>query len=361
VPFSRGKKILLGCVVLVAAVILGIILTSVLFVAWLKSPGDLLEGSRLVDADTGLYLDVTLHEDDPAARDLVRALVRTQRQLPADLDLENAPPWVGWIFPAIDRAAQQEVTDEEIDKVLPLAAVVTTQRSAGDEPLLVVNCPPTGQALRFVDWTLSLAARWGDEVEKRRHRETNIYHLGSDVPAWIAIVENNALLSPEPETVGAGIDRLSRPPDARGASPLLTMISSVPEDASLRLAAAPGQTAVLLGMVERFAPALAEGLRSRLRDADATTGWARLESSDRLVGFITVAGAEGAGDGLLGGSSPDTRFVLSLHDGLVRVVLEPGTTDAAGQQILRFQVEGLEELVGWLGRAGRTGGIVIRP
>jgi len=361
VPFSRGKKILVGCLVLVAAVIGSIVLTSVLFVAWLRSPGDLLEGSRLVDADTGFYLDVTLHEDDPAARDLVRALMRSQRQLPADLDLDDAPPWVGWILPALDRAAREEVKDEEIDKVLPLAAVVTTQRSAGGEPLLVVNCPPTGQALRFVDWALAMAARWGDEVEKRRHREKNIYHLGSDVPAWIAVVENNALIAPEADTVGAGIDRLSRPPDARGASPLLAMLSSVPEDASMRLAAAPGQTEVLLGLVERFAPALAHGLRSRLRDTDATTGWAHLESSDRLVGFITVAGAEGTGNGLLGGSSPDTRFVLSLHDGLVRVVLEPGTTDAAGQQVLRFQVEGLEELVGWIGRTGRTSGIVIRP
>jgi len=361
VPFSRGKKILVGCLVLVAAVVLGVVLTLVLFGVWVSSPGELLESSRLVDADTGLYLDVTLHEDDPAARDLVRALVRSQRQLPADLDLEDAPPWVGLIFPAIDRAAQEEVTDEEIDKVLPITALLTSQRSAGGEPLLAVNCPPTGQAFRILGWSLFWVSRMSDEVEKRSHRETNIYHLGSDGPAWLAVVDNNVLLSPEPEAVAAGIDRLSRPPEARGTSPLLAMLSSVPEDSSIRLAATPGQTAVLLGLVERFAPALADGLRSRLRDADATTGWAHLESSDRLVGFITVAGAEGAGDGLLGGGSPDTRFVLSLHDGLVRVVLEPRTTDAAGQQVLRFQVEGLEELVAWAGRVGRTGGIVIGP
>jgi hypothetical protein len=360
-PFSRGKKILVGCLVLVAAVVLGIVLTLVLFGVWVSSPGDSLEGSRLVDADTGLYLDATLDNDDPAARDLVRALVRSQRQLPSDLDLEGAPPWVSMIFPVIDQAAQQEVTDEEIDDVLPVTAMLTTQRSAGGEPLLAVNCPPTGQAFRILGWSLYWLSRFTDEIEMRRHRETNIYHLGSDTPAWIAVVENNALLSPEPEAVGAGIDRLSRPPEAREDSPLLAMLSSVPEDASIRLAAAPGQTAVLLGLMERVAPAIADRLRSRLRDTDAITGWAHLESSDRLVGYITVAGAEGTGDGLLRGSAPDTRFVLSLHDGRVRVVLEPGTTDATGQQVLRFHVEGLEELVGWLGKVGRTGGIVISP
>jgi hypothetical protein len=357
VALSRGKKLLLGCGVLAGAVILGTLLTVILFVVWLRSPGEPLEGSRLVDPETGFYLEATLRADDPAARDLVRALVSSQRRLPDDIDLDGAPPWLSFVLPAIDEVSRQEVTDEEIDQVLPLSAILTTQRDTVAEPLLAVNCPPTGQAFRFIDWTLALASRWGAGVERRRHRERNIFSLGPEVPAWIAVVENNALISPSPAAVGGGIDRLSRRPEDRAAPPLLELLAGVPADTCIRLAAEPGQTEILLGLLERVAPGLADGLRPRLRGSATTTGWAYLESSDRLVGYIALAGA----DDLAGSAAPDTRFVLRLHDGLVRVVLEPEATDAAGQQILRFQVEGLEELVSWLGRAGRTGGIVIRP
>ena len=70
---TRGKKILTGCLVAIAIMVLAVILTVVFFVSWIKTPGPDLEGRRLLHERTDLYAEFRLRRDDQAVRDLLRA------------------------------------------------------------------------------------------------------------------------------------------------------------------------------------------------------------------------------------------------------------------------------------------------
>src|SRR6266850_7897519 len=101
-PLARGQKFLFGCLALFGAVVVLVLVAGALFVHWIKTPGVPLEGSRLLDPGTAVYLEVRLRSEDPGARDFVRAFLNASRhpQVPSDA---NVPGPVNWIIDGLPR------------------------------------------------------------------------------------------------------------------------------------------------------------------------------------------------------------------------------------------------------------------
>ncbi len=339
-PLTRGKKILLGCLVALASLIIGMVVAVVLAITWLRAPGPDLDTHRLLDEGTGFYLELRLRRDDPGSRDLFRSFVESQRQ-PVDINLDQAPPWAAWLFPRLQSLAQQDVTDEEIDKALPAAVLITAQQGeAGGPapPLFVGHLPMTGKGLRVADWLLGWAMEREGRQIVRRHGEETYFRLPDELPFWVSIVGTDLLLALEEEAVVSGIDRLARPSGGIETAPLVPLLAGVPGEAVLRLAALPGQGAAVLDLLEPLVPEWTPALEAVLAGAGEVRAWGFLESADVLAGEVLVEG--GAAPPPAGEAGQET--LLTLEHGPVRLQL---VQPPAGASRWSYRLEGLEPLV----------------
>jgi hypothetical protein len=78
---SRGKSVLFSCLAGCGILALVMISSCVGFVWWLNRPGELLEPSRLRDADTTGYVEWTLRLEDPGTEALVEDIFAAIRQI----------------------------------------------------------------------------------------------------------------------------------------------------------------------------------------------------------------------------------------------------------------------------------------
>src|SRR5260221_13382842 len=96
-PLARGQKFLFGCLAAFGVAVLFVLVGGAFFVHWIKTPGVPLEGSRLLDPGTAVYLEGRLRPEDPGAREVVRAFLNASRhpQIPSDA---NVPGPVNWFL-----------------------------------------------------------------------------------------------------------------------------------------------------------------------------------------------------------------------------------------------------------------------
>ncbi len=360
---TRGKKILTGCLVAIAIMVLAVILTVVFFVSWLKTPSPDLEGRRLLHESTDLYAELRLRRDDQAVRDLLRVFLEGHNRN-AFSEIENsAPPAMGKFLPLFKQLSGGDVGGEDLDKALPLAIILTSSRSEPGmaPPLFAINFPASGHTLTLVDWILARTIS-GDskDLQVQWHGDEAIYVTDTDPPVWGTIVDTDVLLSTSEEAVLSGIKRLRRPPVAIAGTPLQALLDEAPQDAALTLAAQDGGAGTLLALASEHFPALADILDQRMSQGARVSGWARLESQDRLTGSLLVMDPAAASDRLPEAEELST-YTLELLDGTVRVTLADKGMDSASRHEWAFTLEGTQALALWAAERSMAASINISP
>ena len=360
---TRGKKILVGCLVAIAIMVLAVILAVVFFVSWIKTPGPELEGRRLVHERTAFYAELRLRRDDQGVRDLLRAFVEGRnRHALTELE-ENIPPVMEKFLPLFQQLSGGQVEEKDLDKILPLALIVTSAKSAAGmpPPLFAINFPASGHTLTLMDWFFARAiTEDSEDLLVRRHGDEALYRTNLEPPVWFTIVDTDVLLSTGEEAVLSGIELLRRPPDAITSTPLQSLLDEAPADAALTLAAQEGGAGTLLALMAEHLPALADMLRQQVNPEARISAWAGLESQDRLAGKLLVAASSTAQ-----AQVPETKelstYTLELLDGSVRLTLADKGMDSAARHEWEFTLEGLEALALWAAVRTSDTSITMRP
>ena len=336
---TRSRKILIGCLVALGAVVLLAIAGCTLFVRWLQTPGEPLATNRLIDEQTRIYVELRLDETNPGARGLVRVLLEAHQDLQARPG--TLPPVLAWL----QNTPQRDIPDEEIDDLLPLSAILTGQsREALPDggTSFTVNLPSAANSFRLLDRFLAFSARRSTDMEYLLYRDEAYYRLAQDDgDTWMSIVDANLVFALREPPMRSAIDRLTRPPDTlvSRSPPLAPLLSGFPPDSVLRVAVLE-QTAGLLELIEPALPELAVLLEQIIGESRALTGWLRVERADVLVGeFQAEMGETGVLSSrpiLLG----DT-IRLALDEQRIHLTLEPIPAGRIGWEAWRLRAEGL--------------------
>ncbi|MFQ5720421.1 MAG: hypothetical protein ACE5IK_12815 [Acidobacteriota bacterium] len=341
---SRGRKWLLGCTVGLGLALAMVVLVVVGFVRWLQTPGLALEPNRLVDADTRLYIEWTLARDRPGSRNLVRTLLRmrqTVQQQDADL-----PPFLAWVQ-SINAAP---VSDEQIDQMLPIAAILTNQAGSpliADAAAFTVNIPSAAHSFRLLDHVLAFGAQRDDDMEYLRYHGEEYYRISpNDGEIWISIVGDDVVLTRDERALRSVIDRLSRPPEALASvsRPLDALLSRAPADSIMRLAVLD-QTDSLMDLTTSGLPELAAVLAPLIGRSREVSAWLRAEGDDVLVGQIeasTDPSSDAFPAGLLRTGDTIRLDVASEH---IHLTIEPQEGSVRGTRLWAIRAKGV---VAWL-------------
>lgn len=339
---TRGRKILIGCVVVLGAMVFSAVAGVALFFRWLQTPGDPLEGNRLINNETRTYVEMRLEASNPGAHQIVRTLIQAQQQLQARPD--DLPPFLAFLQ-NVPQRPDQTISDAEMDELLPLAAIFTAQSheaSPGGGMSFTINLPSAANSFRLVDRFMAFGASRTDDVEYLLYQDEAYYRFGrDDGDLWISIVDANLVFSLLEPPMRSTIDRLSRPAEvvADSTPPLAALLTGAPPDHVFRFAS-QGQTVEMLEMLSHGLPELAALLRQLVGDSRTVTGWLRVEAGDALTGEFQAENALAAGE-----SSGPLRIGdtirLELYNRQVRLTLAPIRASRAGWSAWRLRAEGV--------------------
>jgi hypothetical protein len=343
-PLARGQKFLFGCFAVFGVVVLLFLAAGALFVHWIKTPGVPLEGSRLLDPGTAVYLEVRLRPEDPGARGFVRAFLNASRH-PQIAEDPNVPSPVTWILGGMPR---RDASDAEVDKILPVVVVARREEGEGGAagpPLLAVSFSPAGNSFRLVHSVFRFLAWRGTNIKKEVHAGEDLFEVEArekdkDVPVWVSFVGTNLLLARDPDPVRRALDTLAEARSPGTATPPSSLLADRPADSFLYLATKPGYGEAAVEMVDVVSTAIAETLRPLVKGGAGLALWGSLRSADVVEGELSVKAAEGRGAAAdLSGS-----VTLMIGKSPLDVSFEPLPPKPGASQAWKFRLGGLEAL-----------------
>jgi hypothetical protein len=339
---TRGKKVLLGCAVIVAAGILALVVAFFMFTAWIRSPGELLASHRLIDSQTSLMAEIVLPRDHAAARALVRELLAAKRRRDLEqIETADLPAPVTWIM---GQLPDQEPSDEEIDHILPILLATTLQGEAAEpsQVLFVASFPAIGKAPTILDFILRFTARRSASPDSdlgwAEHRGEDLYQFRGRLPVWVSILGSDVLLSGDERVVRSGLDVLARGETEQdpGAA-MARLLALAPPDAVLRIASQGAPADRLLALLESAEPGVGRLLERMAGGSEQVWAWGRLAAEDRLECEIH---AIGGGDAEAG---DDSRF--NLEFGRIHVSAEPLPAPRTGERAWSLRIDGVTALL----------------
>ncbi|HXI04080.1 MAG TPA: hypothetical protein VNI57_12965 [Candidatus Saccharimonadales bacterium] len=342
-PIEPGKprrsRLLIGCAVAAGAIFLICLVLVVMFVSWLRTPGEPLEARRVIDPSTILYAELHLRDDDEAARQFLLRMVGVQMEQGGVQDKELPEP-MRWLVGSRRPGAG------DMGRILPVTLMVTRQEAAPGVPsraLLAASFPRLGNRLKLAGWMMGFVLGWkgkdsGTSVES--YRDENLLQIDADGQGfWVSIVGSNFLLSRIDAPVKWAIDRIKEPAAESAAEPLL---AARPDKALLYIAARKGYGNTAVNLIEKASPTFAAVLRPMFQDAGPVTIWAGLDSTDALTGEIHVAAAapgEKEAEGWEG------SVTSQLPGGQITMSLEQMTPKPGELHAWKVKVTGLESLI----------------
>jgi hypothetical protein len=343
-PLARGQKFLFGCLALFGVAVLLFLVVGALFVHWIKTPGVPLEGSRLLDPGTAVYLEVRLRREDPGARGFVRAFLNASRH-PQIAEDPNVPSPVTWILGGMPR---RDASDAEVDKILPVVVVARREEGTGGAagpPLLAVSFSPAGNSFRLVHSVFRFLSWRGSNIRKEEHAGEDLFEVGAkvkdkDVPVWVSFVGTDLLLARDPDAVRGALDTMAEARSPGASAPGSTLIADRPADSFIYLATKPGYGEAGVETVGVASTAIAETLRPLVKGGAGLALWGSLRSADVVEGELSVKAAEGRGAAAdLSGS-----VTLLIGKDPLDVSFEPLPPRPGVSQAWKFRLSGLEAL-----------------
>lgn len=148
-------KILIGCAATFVGVLLLLGVGCVGFNRWLKSPGELLEPTELLDANASGYLEWRLELENPATAQLVETLFELLEQQQASAAADQ--PAVLKMFMSWNQRRQEK----DFKRLFPSTAAWTLypgETHTEDHHLFSVSIQGAGHQIVFADWLLGLIA-----------------------------------------------------------------------------------------------------------------------------------------------------------------------------------------------------------
>jgi len=287
---SRGKNVLFSCLAGCGILALVMISSCVGFVWWLNRPGELLEPSRLRDADTTGYVEWTLRLEDPGTEALVEDIFAAIRQIQ-----ERAPNALPPAIENVLRGYQTRRNERQFRELFPcvMAWSVIGGESPDDElHVYTVSVAKLGNRLLLLDWVVGMFIGRSPDVDVVKYDGEKIYHLPREGSAFF-LRRSDFFFTTDLEAAKHVVDRLQ--PGAGTATPeanrLDRMLASLPEQLPLRGAATNAQ-----GETRRFFE-----LFAGVTDHDVIDGlpWDDVEGMSLSGGFTEESSFEATLDILL--------------------------------------------------------------
>jgi hypothetical protein len=288
---TGGRRILVGCGIGCAALLVAAIVAGILIGTWVRRPGEPLEPRRLFGADTTGYLEWRLALDDPGTQAFVDGLLARASELQAENE-SQLPPWLrSWLS-----ARRERESAEDLKALFPIVAAWTASRDdEGEHHLFTVSLVSAGNRLRLLDWGLGHMLPQDDDAEVIDHAGERIYHLtlnerGGSLTFFLR--GNDIFVLSDPAAARRAVDRLASAADAPETETGLDRLFDTTGEAPLRAACAndAGELARwwrTLGLAE-----LADG--APWDEARGLGLAGRLEGDGSLVGTLELRGPDAA-------------------------------------------------------------------
>lgn len=287
---SRGRNVLFSCLAGCGLLALIMISSCVGFVWWLNRPGELLEPSRLRDADTTGYVEWTLRLEDPGTEALVEDIFRALRQVQ-----ERAPNALPPAIENVLRDYQTRRNERQFRELFPcvMAWNVIGGQTADDElHVFTVSVAKLGNRLVLMDWVIGMFIGRSPDVDVVKYGGEKIYHLPREGSAFF-IRRSDFFFTTDLAAAKRAVDRLQPVPTTSSAEAtrLDRMLDTLPEQLPLRGAATNAQ-----GETRRFFELLTGS-----DDLDVIDGlpWDRVDGMSLSGGFTEESSFEATLDLML--------------------------------------------------------------
>lgn len=230
---SRGKSVLFSCLAGCGLLALVMISSCVGFVWWLNRPGELLDASRLRDADTTGYVEWTLRLEDPGTEALVEDIFAAIRQIQ-----ERAPDALPPAVENVLRDFQTRRNERQFRELFPcvMAWSVIGGESPDDElHVFSASVAKLGNRLLLLDWVVGMFIGRSPDVDVVKYGGEKIYYLPREGSAFF-IRRSDFFFTTDLEAAKRVVDRLQ--PGLTGSAPEATrldrMLGALPEQRPLR-------------------------------------------------------------------------------------------------------------------------------
>ncbi len=284
---SRKQKTLLGCGLGCGGAIVLLVGGCFAFQAWLKSPGELLEPTAMLDPRATAYLACRLDLADVPTREFVEGMFAAAQRSGKQLRGNNSSPLMDFFVSWNETRQRRDLT-----RLFPITAawVVWPGEHDGESVGAVsVSARGLGHQLIFADWILGLIAGRSKELPTHNIAGERVYELPvgrRGEPIYAFLDPAGAIVCFDLDSVAPAAERLRQRRATAGAprapTALEQRLAAVPADLPLRGAVidSHGEIAQLLAWL---AP---EAERSKWE-----TSWEPIEAA-------TVAGRFTGGAGI---------------------------------------------------------------
>lgn len=267
---------------MLAAVLLVLALGLPVLFTYVRTPGELLDGSLLLDEDVDVYLEITLRREDPGARELLRGLLGRRSRA-------HAAAFRFAFFKLTSRNLKSvtggQVSEKDLDRLLPVTLVLS--RGGGEPaPVLAISYPIAANSLRLFGSMVLLAVLPVEEVDRLQHRGKDYFRIDTQPSNWLALTESTVLLSRDEGALQARLDRLGETRTA-SAPHYRALLESMPPDAALRVVAREGRS--LTSLLRTQLPGVAAGLGREVSQPRPVALWLRIRPGGDLSGELGIA------------------------------------------------------------------------
>jgi hypothetical protein len=302
---------LFSCLVGCGLLALVMISSCVGFVWWLNRPGELLETSRLRDADTTAYMEWTLRLEDPGTEALVEDIFAAMRQLQ-----ERAPNVLPPAIEGILRDYQTRRNERQFRELFPcvMAWSVIGGESRGEElHVFTVSVEKLGNRLALMDWVVGMLIGRSPDVDVVKHRGEKIYHLPREGWAFF-LRRSDVFVTTDLEAARRVVNRLQPVPDESTpqATRLDRMLNALPEQWPLR-----GASTNAHDEIRRIFEGLTDDAD---RDVIDDLPWDRVDGMSLSGGFTEESSFEATLDLLLDGQRWSEEEAAALAGALGRSI-----------------------------------------
>lgn len=326
-PRSRASRTLLGCGLGCGSAIVLLVGGCFAFQTWLKSPGELLEPTAMLDPRATAHVSVRLDLADAPTAEFVEQMLAAIRRPSDDLRRNASFPLVDFFVSWSESRQRRDLT-----KLFPITAawvVWPGERDAEGVGAVAVSARGMGHQVVFADWVLGLVAPRVKDFPIRMVAGERVYELPIQPgePVYAFLDPAGVILCLDLDSVTPAVARLrERRAAARTPRP--------PTDLERRLAGVPANLPLRGAVIDHHGEIaqLLDWLAPSADGDDWKQSWEPIEAA-------TVAGrfADGA------------RIALTLD-----LAVDPAI-DAARRDLL------LADLQRYLGEHWDEGKATVRP
>ena len=280
---SRTKKILIGCGLGCGGLIVVVVIGFFSFAAWLKRPGEVLQPTRLLGADTTGYAEWTLSLDDPGTAEFVEGLLDRQEEMQPDL----FPPTIQAFFNNWNSNRNRK----EIQNLFPIVAAWTLSpgpETDQDRNVFALSVRGFGNQLVFADWIMSFIAGNDPDFQRIDHQDEIIFRFNDS--AFFFLRRAHIFFAEDLQTARSAVDRLQpEPVRTRQEGPLEALFAGVPEEPPLRAAISNGSGEMLrTWRLFALAPEDPEELRESMSQLRGAVLTGSLEAGETLNAQLSL-------------------------------------------------------------------------